>query len=874
VASSDAIHPIRSSDRLPGGSFTDVNPVALFAGANGVICLPESPMRNITTVTAVKNKGKIGFYWVRSAALPALLCLCMVLTCIPTAALAEGVGRVLRPITRSVADQRRINQASRVSLRVVRPKLNIVQGKAAGLVTGLSMNADRSLLFVTLRDGSARLWDLDRGVQLGGVIGRNILAGAIGGGGHQSEAVGVQRDGSVIAIRPDGSIRQLGMAAGSFGRGASPVLSGAGETIVFLAADGWRVARAGQDHALTNAARAFQPILSKDGRRIVYVTDRGAVVARDFAQGGRDGVVGLGGCRRKVAVTAGAFLPDGNRVMLGDRRGNLCLWRFPERQGEAGQLLGRKRAQRGPLRAVSVSSDGEVVATRDNSGTVRIWSTKIPIRRVAIFELKAGASGPLVLDSRRKWLFAGESNGTVGIYGYSRNTSGRIAGLISTNDGGWTVLNREGRFDGPQSGVDALLWADETTAQTLPIDAFSESYFEPGLLAKLDDDVPRFLNEQLRNMSEEGYLVPPALSIEAIDNRPVGAQGRSRVRVRLQDTDYPPDAVSAVRLYHNGKLVPGTAEGPEDQIWEYVVRMLPGENTFRALGVGPNGVEGPPATATTTVAVADPRRPRMQVIAVGINDYRHPLTELFSARNDAEAIVSALYDRGKDQFDDVIATTLLDSLASASAIEQSIARGIRPQVMPEDILIVYFAGHGYAIEEESGWEWYLLPYTDGWNTPTATKQMIRHHGISSQRLMAALTETEARRVFLILDSCRSGAVIEAIATPEGRALDDAVGQKALRRLARVGGIHILAASRADEDAAELNSVPHGALTYLILEGMEGAADNNKDGTISVQEIIGYAAEEMPLLSRRLRQESISQKPVGYSRGADFVLAGL
>jgi hypothetical protein len=31
---------------------------------------------------------------------------------------------------------------------------------------------------------------------------------------------------------------------------------------------------------------------------------------------------------------------------------------------------------------------------------------------------------------------------------------------------------------------------------------------------------------------------------------------------------------------------------------------------------------------------------------------------------------------------------------------------------------------------------------------------------------------------------------------------------------------------------------------------------------------------MPLLSRRLGQASTSQKPVGYSRGADFALAGL
>ena len=453
----------------------------------------------------MRNQGKTGGGRVRPVALAALLCLCMAAACMQAPAWAEGVGRVMRPITRSVADQRRINQASRVSLRVVRPQLSIVRGKAAGLVSGLSLNGDRSLLFVTLRDGSARLWDLERGVQLGGVVGRNILAGAVGGIGRQAEAVGVQRDGSLMAIRPDGSTRQIGMAAGAFGRGASPALSGDGKTLVFLAADGWRIARAGQTHAIADAARAFRPILSADGRRIVYLGERGAVVARDLAHGGAGAVVRLGRCRRNAAVTTGAFLADGNRVMLGDKRGNLCLWRFPERQGGAGQLLGRKRAQRGALQTVAVSGDGKIVATRDRDDTVRIWSTEVPLRRIASFELEAGASGPLALDSRRQWLFAGEPDGTVGIYAYSRRAAGRIAGLISTNDGGWTVLNREGRFDGPQSGVDALLWAGETAAETLPVDAFSESYFEPGLLAKLDDEAPRFLNEQPRNLSEDGY---------------------------------------------------------------------------------------------------------------------------------------------------------------------------------------------------------------------------------------------------------------------------------------------------------------------------------------------------------------------------------
>ena len=148
--------------------------------------------------------------------------------------------------------------------------------------------------------------------------------------------------------------------------------------------------------------------------------------------------------------------------------------------------------------------------------------------------------------------------------------------------------------------------------------------------------------------------------------------------------------------------------------------------------------------------------------------------------------------------------------------------------------------------------------------------------------MHLLTHTRAQRVFLVLDACQSGAVAEAFETfaspGRGGGLDDAVAQKSLRRMARVGGIHILAASRAHEDAKELQVVPHGALTYLVIEGIRGAADGagdqTGDGQVSVREIVDYAAREMPALAHRLVQEPISQIPVGYSRGSDFALAEL
>ena len=799
---------------------------------------------------------------------------------------AQGL-RVFGGMTRNIAGswKRIVSEPQRFRIR---PKLVIDPERQVDATTALSTDKARRLVLAVHGDGAAYLWDLERGVRVGGRLGRGIVAGVVRGAGRSAEIVAIHRDGSVSALRLDGERQTLGTAIRDFDAGAVPALSSDGTAMAFRTHDGrWHVAAMGtRPVALPDAAVEARPLLSPDGSTVVYHAASGPLIAGRIAGSGVRSLGLLDGCGRGVAVTAGGFTPVGTRVVLGDARGSLCAWTLVGAGAPRRLFTVRTKQLGGGVGALAMSRDGSRVAVRGLGGLVEVWAVSGKVQRLASVKLSPGAARPFVLDTSRRWIFDGEADGTIAIHSLERQEATTVGWLISTAKG-WTVLDRAGRFDGSQGGVDALTWSGETATrirQDLPVDAFSESYFEPGLLAKLSaPGRSDYLTAEVDDLSNEGYLRPPRVVIDPIpaDGRVVGES--VSVTVRQAESDYPSKLLSEIRLYHNAKLVPDGQLVKTDGLARFTVRLASGRNDFRALGIGYRGIEGPPSPVRTVAVSATPSRPDLRLVAIGINDYVRPDWELAYPRNDAQTLVSALRERGGGLFADIQTVTLLDASADKSTIE---ARILEASKSAHDVLVVYYSGHGYAFREEHGWEWYLLPFTSEWKRGASSQAdfdaQIRRFGLSSERLMHLLTHTRAQRVFLVLDACQSGAVAEAFETfaspGRGGGLDDAVARKSLRRMARVGGIHILAASRAHEDSKELQVVPHGALTYLVIEGIRGAADGagdqTGDGQVSVREIVDYAAREMPALAHRLVQEPISQIPVGYSRGSDFALAEL
>ncbi|MEK7445325.1 MAG: caspase family protein, partial [candidate division NC10 bacterium] len=124
-------------------------------------------------------------------------------------------------------------------------------------------------------------------------------------------------------------------------------------------------------------------------------------------------------------------------------------------------------------------------------------------------------------------------------------------------------------------------------------------------------------------------------------------------------------------------------------------------------------------------------------------------------------------------------------------------------------------------------------------------------------LQTVFQRIEAERVVVFLDACYSGAAGgRTFSSKKTRATH--VDDLFLERLTRSKGRAIITASRPAEVSIELPELGHGIFTYYLVQGLKGAADLNRDGIVSLQELYEYVEQQV---SQKSRAVGGNQHPV-------------
>ncbi|MEO7838497.1 MAG: caspase family protein [Anaerolineales bacterium] len=219
-------------------------------------------------------------------------------------------------------------------------------------------------------------------------------------------------------------------------------------------------------------------------------------------------------------------------------------------------------------------------------------------------------------------------------------------------------------------------------------------------------------------------------------------------------------------------------------------------------------------------------------LVIANTEYTDPgLAQLTAPGRDAKELGRVLDSPDICSFDDVI--TLINE--NASKVGETIDYFFSLK-KPDDLLIMYFSGHG--VRDENGSLYLAVKNTN--------RARLRSTAIKADFIREAMDQSRSRRQVLILDCCNSGAFAQGTKAETGGSVGTA------RAFEGTGyGRVVLTASDSTQFAWEGDKVigeetSNSLFTHFLVKGLDGDADQDWDGKITVDELYDYAYEEVVL----------------------------
>jgi uncharacterized caspase-like protein len=252
----------------------------------------------------------------------------------------------------------------------------------------------------------------------------------------------------------------------------------------------------------------------------------------------------------------------------------------------------------------------------------------------------------------------------------------------------------------------------------------------------------------------------------------------------------------------------------------------------------------------------------MYLVTIGINEYKNPKYNLNYAQADADGVNASVKSISSSLFPEVVEFNIRND----EAIKQNIVNTfteIRGKALEQDLLLVYYAGHGVVAADESGTSDFYLALHD-LTQLYGKPDLLAEKALSAAEIRVLTEGINAQKQIFMLDACQSGAALESASK---RGVEE---EKAIAQLARSTGTFWITASGSEQFATELEKLGHGIFTYTILEGIKGNADVNKDRKLSIRELSVFIEEQVPALTEKFKGSA--QYPSSYSFGNDFPIA--
>lgn len=423
----------------------------------------------------------------------------------------------------------------------------------------------------------------------------------------------------------------------------------------------------------------------------------------------------------------------------------------------------------------------------------------------------------------------------------------------------WAVTTPAGLFDASPDMMQSLHYV--SGMEIIDLEQLKARYYEPGLLAKIFG----LSKETIRSVEEFNEVeLYPEMSAKL-------SEDKLRLLVNLKPRN---GGIGKLTVFVNGKEMkdedvnPQRAESLTIDLRAYADYYLP--NVPNKLVLRVYNQAGwlksaaleldyqPPATArgNQTGSSSEPilkGKPGLFALVVGTSNYAGENLDLKYADKDAACFAQAIRAAGQRLFGDKVFVTLLNTDAtdntrldaSSKTSIKKVFADIAAKAKAQDVLVVYFSGHGVNYGAADNSQFYYL--TKDIASENLSDPGIRENfAVSSTELTEWIKAIPALKQVMILDACNAGKVVEDLAA--GRKDLSSTQVRALDRMKDRTGMFILTGSAADKVSYEAGQYGQGLLTYSLLQGMSGLA-LTQDKRVDVMTLFQYSRDHVPDLSK-------------------------
>ena len=556
---------------------------------------------------------------------------------------------------------------------------------------------------------------------------------------------------------------------------------------------------------------------SPDGQKIITSSADDTVRIYDAVTGNFEKNIG----RHGHEVMSAQFNPDGKTIVTASQYKTATIW-----DANTGTWKADLTGHTDFIWSAEISPDGKTIATASNDRTAKIWDA-VTGKWITDLIGHSEAVTSVHFSKDGKKLVTTSWDNTSKIWSlpsgkclYTFFALNRIEKSEDKND--YLVIDSNSRYDGTEGARKTLYFTCGTEMVTL--EQVKDSLWVPYLAERINNEdtinAPSLDELNICNRTPEIEIISSKEDEYKFTIRPRGGglgetvvsiNGTKTKPFKPEELDKKGDSYELTIKKEDVNLYLKSDAKSNDTNNIISVKAYPEKSTISSRGaeVSVSGGNKPNANP-----------PNLYAIVVGVSEYKGKNMNLQFAAKDATDISATISNAAKKYFNvegknHVFMynfTTREDryQLPKKDSIRKAFEE-IGNKAAANDILLLFFAGHGFVAGDSAKLFYFLTAEADTLgqstglpNTSISTKELIEWMNPSRMK---------AQRKILIFDACQSG---QAITDMESNTQQ----VKAIDKLNEDAGLFILSASASNQSAYEMGRLQQGLLTYCLLEAIK------------------------------------------------------